>query len=371
MIRILYITSTLRRTGPTNVMFNLIAKLDRLKYLPTVLTLSEEDKGYPSLMNAFLNIDVQVHSLKLSRIWGFYLGTKRIQDFVNSNGIDVIHNYGFRGDLLMRKTAFPDIPLITTINSNIFEDYTMLYGNLKGAAMARLHIHSLKSKLVVGCSNFVANKLFEKYKCKLKVIYNGIPKEEYKIVSPQEKHIFKEQLGLPLNKTVFIFVGYLIYRKDPLTVIKAFLASKASRESILLIIGDGPIMNLCKSLAGENNNILFLGNQPETLKYLSSSDFYISSAYSEGLPTSVMEAMGCGLPVLLSKIQPHEELVNKIMGWDYLFPLNDSQKLADLMDKIVKENYIKLSKECRWVIDSEINSSVMANEYQKLYNVNK
>lgn len=366
MVRVLFVTSTLKRTGPTNVLYNLVSELDRTKFEPIVLTLSNEDYNFPSLWESFENLNIKVCSLALTRINGFLTGKQKIKKFIATNNIDVAHLYGFRPDLLVKPSK--NLRVVSTINSNIYDDYTMLYGKRIGKIMAFLHVKSLKGKVGIACSNFVAEELNKRYGIDLKVIYNGIPNRDYTSTTTTEKVKIREDLKLPLDKKVFIFVGYLIYRKDPVTVIKAFLNSKAAKNSILLMIGDGPLMEECREICkSEIDSVKFFGNQPSTLNFLKASDYYISSAYSEGLPTSVMEAMGCGLPVILSNIKPHEELVEHIANWSYLFPTNNVENLSSKIDKITNDDYDLLSNNCRAVIADIINSSVMTRNYQFFY----
>jgi glycosyltransferase involved in cell wall biosynthesis len=367
MKNILYVISTLKRTGPTNILYNLIAKLDRSCFSPIILTLSIEDKRFPSLTNEFLDLGIAIHSLRLSRIKGFIEGRSALKEFIKNHNINIVHINGFRADLLIKAKDYPGLRIITTINSNIYDDYTMLYGKVKGSLMAWIHAQTIKDKVSVGCSNFVSDELYKRYGITLKVIYNGIPKEMYNVSGPMEKEELRTKLGLPPNKRIFIFVGYLIFRKDPVSVIDAFLSSTICNDSFLILVGDGPLMLECKQLSSSSPNVLLVGNQPQTLSYLNASDFYISSAHSEGLPTSVMEAMGCGLPVILSRIAPHEELVRKLDGWPYMFPVCGVSDLKEKLEKIVDEPYQALSEKCRLIIENYINSDQMALDYQELY----
>ncbi|TDE13136.1 glycosyltransferase family 4 protein [Dyadobacter psychrotolerans] len=367
MKKILYVVSTLRRLGPTNVLYNLISKLDRSKFYPVILTLSPEDPNHHSLEHDFELLEVEIHKLNLSRIEGFFWATSKIFNFVKSNKIDIVHINGFRGDWLTRRNKNNKLKIVTTINSNIFDDYTMLYGKIYGRIMASLHISAIRKKDAVGCSKFVAKQVNDRYGADLKVIYNGIPKESYQPATTEEKLKLREELALPIPSTIFLFVGLLIYRKDPVTVIKAFIESQSKSNSTMIIIGDGPLMQECKTAAKDSKNIIFLGNRPETLNYLRASDFYIASSFSEGLPTSVMEAMGCGIPVILSDIDPHKELVADIISWPYTFPTSDYITLAKKMDLILKEDYNKLRRECRNVIENQINATIMASKYEQLY----
>ncbi|WP_374951142.1 glycosyltransferase family 4 protein [Mucilaginibacter sp.] len=368
MIKILYIVSTLKRSGPTNVLYNLIDELDRSKFEPVILTLSPEETKFPSAKGSFVDINVDVHSLHLSRLEGILSGRRQIKRFVKSQGVHAIHLMGFRGDLLILPKDFKGVEIISTLNSNIFDDYSMLYGKRRGTLMAWLHIRSLRGKTPIACSQFVSDKLYERYKIRTRVIYNGIPKNLYKVSSTEDKRTAKKNLDLPAGKKVFVFIGSLIFRKDPVTAIKGFLNNTNLENSHLIVLGDGPLMQDCKDVCAEHvEKVTFFGNQPETLKFLSASDFYIATAYSEGLPTSVMEAMGCGLPVILSAIDPHKELVDKIDSWQYLFPVNQNTVLTDRINKIQADNYAILSSKCREVIDDHINSTKMAENYQLLY----
>lgn len=367
MISVLYINSTLKKTGPNVAMYNLICKLDRSKFKPYVLTLSPEDPEFPGLTDAFAALNVEVLSLSLSRMRGFVSGTRRIMEVVKKHHIDVIHNYGFRGDQLVRKRDFPDIKIISTINSNIYDDYTMLYGKLRGTIMAWLHMKSLEGKIAVGCSAFVSEQLYKRYHVDMEVINHGIPKEQFLVSTGEKKREARRKLSLPLEPRIFIFVGYLIFRKDPLTVIHAFLASAAAKDAILLVLGEGPLMKECERVKGDHHNIIFTGQRADVPDYLAASDYYISSAFSEGLPLSVMEAMGSGLPAILSDIRPHRELTTVYMDWEYLFPERDAITLAEKMDKVVKDDYEYLSSSCRGIIENYVNSDVMAGKYCQLY----
>jgi glycosyltransferase involved in cell wall biosynthesis len=368
MINILYVVSTLKRGGPNNVLYNLISELNREIFNPKILTLSKEDTTAASLWDDFLALNVDVESISLSRLRGFFEGRSILKTFVNKNNIHIIHLYGFRGDMIVRKSDFKNAKLVSTINSNIYDDYTMLYGHLKGRIMAYLHIKSLKGKHAVGCSSSIVKQLYSRYKVKMDVVLNGIPKNIYKIDSLVSNKKFKEELGIPADRRVFLFVGSLISRKDPLTVINGFLnATNTIDNSYLLLIGNGPLMESCKEITKDVSNIKFLGAQPETLKFLKASDYYISASHSEGLPTSVMEAMGCGLPVVLSNIDPHNELVNEITDWEYKFPINDAAELANKLSKIIVDDYNMLSLKCRNIIENKINSKLMTSEYENIY----
>src|SRR5690606_29144322 len=114
------------------------------------------------------------------------------------------------------------------------------------------------------------------------------------------------------------------------------------------------------------DRVKLLGKKDNVLEYLRASDYFVSLSKSEGLPMSVLEAMGTGLPVLLSDIYPHRELIrnngngvlvstsdinNIVKGFEKIFN-NDKQNMGILSRKIIEENYT---------------AKIMANQYLEVY----
>jgi len=136
-----------------------------------------------------------------------------------------------------------------------------------------------------------------------------------------------------------IFVGRLIYAKGVQDLIEAF--SKINNPHLkLTIVGDGPYKKDLKTLAQKLNlekNVIFTGekNKKEVFSLLSKSDLFVNSSYSEGLPTSVLEAGAVGLPVIATDVGgTNEVIINKKTGI-LIKPRNPTQ-LREAIDFIMK-----------------------------------
>ena len=75
----------------------------------------------------------------------------------------------------------------------------------------------------------------------------------------------------------------------------------------VLLIGSGPLENKLRKLVDELNLELivkFVGEVPnaEMPAYLNASDLYVSSSLSDGTSLSLLEAMACGLPVVVTDV---------------------------------------------------------------------
>lgn len=86
------------------------------------------------------------------------------------------------------------------------------------------------------------------------------------------------------------------------------------KDCKLLIIGtEDKSGNLRRKIRdmGLEDRVLLLGLLPrnEVYEKLLEADIYVSSSMVEGLPISVLEAMYVGLPVVISDISPHQEVL--------------------------------------------------------------
>ena len=114
----------------------------------------------------------------------------------------------------------------------------------------------------------------------------------------------------------------------------------------LLVVGGGPLLEYHKSLAkrlGIENQVKFLGNVANHLlpAILNVADVYVSTSFSDGSSASLMEAMACGLPVVVTRIPANEEwVVHGING--FLVRPGDSVNLADHVIRLLQDERLRL-----------------------------
>jgi glycosyltransferase involved in cell wall biosynthesis len=100
-----------------------------------------------------------------------------------------------------------------------------------------------------------------------------------------------------------------------------------------LVVGVGPLTEEFKRLARERqieNYVLFTGYVPNTElpEYLVASDIYVSPSLSDGTSVSLLEAMGCGLPTIVTDVPANKEwIVNGENGC--VVPTRDSKTLSE------------------------------------------
>lgn len=107
------------------------------------------------------------------------------------------------------------------------------------------------------------------------------------------------------DKKVVLFVGRLVEIKG----VKYLIEAMKQVDALLVIVGDGPLRQSLESQAKElNGRVKFLGTKShiELPSVYASADLLVVPSVTigireqEGVPTTIMEAMASGLPVIAS-----------------------------------------------------------------------
>lgn len=185
-----------------------------------------------------------------------------------------------------------------------------------------------KEKLLENFSGILAisDALAEEY------LVNGFPEEKiftlmnsvdldvfHPVTSQEEKSELREKNNLPQEATILIFTGSLIERKGVDILLKGFTeAGKMHNDLYLLLVGPGSknenasideefIGDLKRQICDNvlQNKIRFTGlikKRSALADLYRCSDCFVFPSRSEGLPNVVLEAMACGLPVIVSDL---------------------------------------------------------------------
>ncbi len=100
---------------------------------------------------------------------------------------------------------------------------------------------------------------------------------------------------------VFVTAGRLVPQKDHDTMLRALAIHRRSMDSRLIILGVGPLTERLKQRVAESgltDAVDFLGFQPNVLPYIRQADAFLLSSRCEGFGNVIVEALGCGTPVI-------------------------------------------------------------------------
>lgn len=356
-----YLVSTLGATGPTRQLLNIVTNLTRGRWEPHIVTLSPEPAE--SYADRFSEANIPVTSLNLSRIEGLVLGPSRLRSVTQKIDPDLIHTQGIRADS-MAVHCLDDYPHVTTLRNFPPEDYIPRYGNALGRLMVWQQFRAARrADQPVACSETIRDK-YSTRGITTDAIRNGVEASTYHPPSPEERSQIREELGIDPDETVVISVGGLIERKDPITLIDGFIRSDMSERGRLFLLGDGPLKTQCQSAA--NKSVEVAGYVSDVERYLKAADVFVSASHSEGLPNAVMEALATGTPVVLSDINPHQEILNVNSDAGELFETSNATALAQTLNRVVATAEDRRVP-AREIVETELNAETMAERYESMY----
>ena len=117
-------------------------------------------------------------------------------------------------------------------------------------------------------------------------------------------------LGLPAGATVVGAVGRLTYQKAPGDFVAAL--RELGRPDVTGVwVGDGELAGQVAAQAGETPavRLVLAGQRGNVAELLPAFDVFLLSSRYEGLPTAVVEAMICGIPVVATAVNAVGDVV--------------------------------------------------------------
>lgn len=368
-LKIVFVVTNCKRTGPIHQTWNIIRYMDRSKFEPFLITMFEEDKNN-TMIDSYRKLGIEIDCAGLSKVQSILYGKKRIYKLLNRIKPDIIQGVGmppYRMTL-----AYNSAVHFLTLRNYCYEDYPDQYGKFIGKPLAFFDMQKIKKEIKRGeafitCSSSLAKIYNDKENIKLNYIRNGVDISKFSKYSKESNMNAKKKLNIPLDKIIFVYSGRMIDRKNQREAIEGFLKSKVSKRAILLLLGDGENLKPLSEEYKSCNNIIFKGSISNMEEYLHASDYYISSSKSEGLPNGVLEAMAIGLPVILSDIPQHLEFfeINADIGVTY--KLGNINSLARKIDMIINKNWNTLSEQSHRTVINNLTAKIMSENYQNLY----
>lgn len=128
--------------------------------------------------------------------------------------------------------------------------------------------------------------------------------------TPQARLRAREALGLPPEARVVGVVGRLTYQKAPADFLAAMVA--LGRPDVVGVwIGGGELAGQVGRRAADltGARVILAGQRADVLDLLPALDVFVLPSLYEGLPTVIVEAMVCGIPVVATAVNAVPDLV--------------------------------------------------------------
>jgi glycosyltransferase involved in cell wall biosynthesis len=282
--------------------------------------------------------------------------------------IEVIHSHGKGAGLYGRIAArLTGAAAIHTFHGIHPAGYGGLYLPLERALARRSFavVHVSESQAAEACALGLAPAGHTR------VIVNGVDAASVRAAAARGS-LSRAALGLRPEALVLATVA----RFDPikgLDVLLRALPLLVARvpEAQLLIVGDGPGRDSLRALArtlGCGDRVVFAGALPDAARVLPLADLYATASRREGLPTAVLEAMACGLPVLATEAPGHVDAVEpEVTG--RLVPLDDASALAAAAAALLRDPALRarMGRAGRERVERHFTGARMLAEIADLY----
>ena len=351
--------------GGESHLLSLCENMDRQQFEPVVLSFTDgpmiERLKEMGIEN---NVIYTERPFDISK-WG------KVKRFLKQQQIDIVHAHGTRANSnILWAARVLGIPVIYTIHGWSFHQD-------QHPVVKRLRVFSeklLTAKSDINISVSVSNQQSGKSLIKpfrSVVINNGIDQNKF---NPQKEYKnIREELGIPENKVLVLFIARFTAHKQPLTLIEAFKKALVQNPQLhLLMGGDGDQKREAVTLIRQWDLEKQVTLQPfrhDVPDVLAAADVFVLPSLWEGLPIGLLEAMAMGKAVIASNVDGTSEIVeNNVNGL-----LVDTVDLAENLCKAIihlsldAEKREQFQQKAMETVKEKYNAKDMTRQIENIY----
>lgn len=321
------------RWGGQKSLCHLVTRLDRSAFRPYVVVPSDDGLARQLARNG---VDVRVCDLpRLSP--GNSLrnlsALRSILGLIDSAGIDLLHTDGPRNTVYAGLAArLRGLPLLWHVRAMDGDPHDRFLCRL--ATRIVLVADALRDRFAGVCSPD-----------KLVTIHNGVDLDAFSDAAGGD---WRGELAVPPGRLVIASAGRIEPPKGQETLIAACGALRKTGVDVHLLLAgetvDSSYERDCRRTAvdlGISDRVTFTGHRDDMAFFLRGVDiFVLSSAIREAFPRSVIEAMACGKPAVVTAGGGAPEAVEDgISG--FVVPPSDPVTLADRLSRLAGDGAMR------------------------------
>ena len=244
------------------------------------------------------------------------------------------------------------------------------------------HIHGSEFDKLYTNAGTKKQRLVEKVwaKCDRFIVLSEAWKEKFSCIIPKEKMTVVEnysRLQPVMDKEIcnnqILFLGAINPMKGCLDIVDVIHDLKKKYPAIKMVIaGDGEI-EAVKEKAKEKavlENLYFPGWVRDSKKeeLLKNSDIFFLPSYTEGMPMSILDAMGYGLPIVSTNVGGIPKLVQEGSN-GHLYEPGDFRGMAEGIKELLEkqEKRLEFGKKSREIVENKYSLEKHIEKIEKVY----
>jgi glycosyltransferase involved in cell wall biosynthesis len=251
---------------------------------------------------------------------------------------------------ILKRTGILPVRLILNVR-NMDDEVIARYGPFKRAFCQALYSTALRAAdHLVAISKGVQEDYL--------VGRLGVPRERVQVIyNPWIDPEFHQRRDEPVIQEWFreegqpyiVAVGRLEPQKDFFTLLRAFHKVREARPIRLLILGEGRERKALERTVREwglEKDVRLPGFIPNPLPLVKGARLFVLSSIHEGLANVVIEALGCGVPVVSTDCPSGPAEILEGGRWGKLVPVGDWEAMAQAMGEVLEHPPVSDYGEC-------------------------
>ena len=212
-----------------------------------------------------------------------------------------------------------------------------------------------------------ALKMFGIPEAKIRTVYSAVDPERLQVAP-----LSRASLGIPERGPLIGNVAALVGVKDQTTLLAAMAVALRTVPALQLVIaGEGPLRPVLEQQIeqlGIKSSVTLLGYRNDVPRLLRALDGFVLSSKEEGLGTSILDAMACGLPVVATAAGGIPEMVRPGRT-GFLVPAGDVTAMAAAMVCMVSDHssVAELVENAKQMVQTEFAVESMIEGNLKVY----
>jgi glycosyltransferase involved in cell wall biosynthesis len=172
---------------------------------------------------------------------------------------------------------------------------------------------------------------------KVEVIYNAVDWSQ--LTATMNRDAVRASIGVPADAVTAGIIARLTEQKAHRVLFDAIARHATLQRLHLIVVGDGELRESLKQRAemlGLQSRVHFVGARRDLGNILGAVDLFTMPSLWEGLPLSLVLAMGAGLPVIATRVAGIPEVVEDGVS-GLLVPPGDSDELGHALARVVED----------------------------------